>query len=609
MKLKKELSLLDVFCITTGAMMSSGIFILPGLAFARAGPAVLVSYLLAALLAGAGVLSQAELASSMPKAGGAYFYVTRSMGAAVGTVYGLITFLALAFKSAFELMGMAIFARLLFSVDMHLIAALLCAFFILVNIVGVKEAGRVQVVLVLVIISALVLYAVRGLPASSIPHFDPFAPGGVAAIVSTAGFVFVSYGGLLKIASLAEEVKDPGRVLPRGMILSLLVVVAVYTLVIFVTIGVSGPSELAESLRPVSDGAEAIMGPRGKALLSVVAVLGFISATNAGVMGASRYPLALSRDQMLPGFLSRLNQRFQTPHYSLLVTGLFITGALFLDLELIVKAASSVLILTYAFSCLANVIMRESRLMNYQPSFRAPLYPWVQIIGVIGYGFLLFEIGLETVAICSSAIAAGLFLYWFYGRIRASREYALLHVVERVTARELTTHSLEQELKEIIHERDDIQKDKFDRLIERCIVLDLDEALSAEEFLELAAKELADKLGADKGVLLELLLERERDSCTVISPGLAIPHIIVPGERTFELLLARSRQGIEFSCVEEPVHALFVLVGSRDERNFHLRALAAIAQIAMAPDFEKRWMAARSEEALRDVVIMGKRRR
>ena len=95
MKLKKELKLIDVFCITSGAMLS-GLFILPGLAYVMAGPGVLVSYLLAAILALTGLLSQAELATAMPKAGGTYFYVTRSMGSAVGTVYGMITWLSLA---------------------------------------------------------------------------------------------------------------------------------------------------------------------------------------------------------------------------------------------------------------------------------------------------------------------------------------------------------------------------------------------------------------------------------------------------------------------------------------------------------------------------------
>lgn len=609
MKLKKELNLLDVFCITAGAILSSGLFILPGLAYAQTGPAILISYFLAALLATTGMLSQAELASAMPRAGGTYFYVTLSMGSAVGTLYGITTLLALSLKSAFELVGMAIFTRLIIDIDIHIIAVSLCLIFIFVNIIGAKEAGRVQVILVSVIIVALLVYVIRGLPLIKVKHFDPLAPQGIKAILSTAGFVFLSYGGLLKVASIAEEVKDPGRALPLGMILSLLVVVILYMVVIFVTVGVLDDAVLNRSLTPVSDGAAAFLGSGGKITLGIVAILAFTSATNAGIMGASRYPLALSRDDLLPRFLGKVNARFKTPHIAILVTGILIIAALFLKLDIIVKAASSVLILTYIFTCLAIIIMRESRLQNYQPRFRAPLYPWIQVFGIIGFVVLLLEIGKEALLASLVLIGSGLFVYWFYGRIRSEREYALLHLIERITAKELTTHSLETELKEIITERDDIIKDRFDRIIERSIVLDIDKSVPVEEFFRLVAEAMAEHIKEEPETLLKLLLDRERENSTVLSPDLAIPHIVIEGEHVFDILLARCQEGVVFSDSAPRVHTIFVLIGTRDERNFHLRALAAIAQIIQDPHFEEKWMAAKSEEALRDLVLLGKRKR
>lgn len=608
MKLKKDLSLLDIFCITSGAMMSSGLFLLPGMAYARAGAAVLLSYLFAALLAATGMLSQAELASAMPRSGGTYFYVTRTMGPAMGTIYGLITFLALALKASFELIAMAVLVKILVDLDVRLIAAGLCMAFILLNLAGTKEAGRVQTFMVLCILAALAVYVVMGGPAVNVPHFDPLAGRGVKAIVSTAGFVFVSYGGLLKIASIAEEVKDPGRTLPLGMILSLVVVVIVYMTVIFVTIGTLDPQSLAGSLTPVADAARTFMG-KWSALLVIAAVLAFASAANAGIMGASRYPLALSRDDLVPRVFGEINLRFKTPHFAIIVTGACMVAAIFLRLETIVKAASCVLILTYVFSCLAVIIIRESHVQNYQPRFRSPLYPWIQIAGTIGFCFLLVEIGSEALIISAGLIAAGLFLYWFYGRIRAVREYALLHLIERITARELTTGSLECELKEIIHERDDIIKDRFDRIIENCEVLDVPGPVEMESFFEIVAEKMAPRLGQTPQDLVGLLRERERESSTVISPGLAIPHVIIPGEQAFDILMARSKEGIAFSDDAPAVHAVFVLMGAKDERNFHLRALAAIAQIVQDPNFEKKWMRAKNPEALRDIVLLGERRR
>ena len=139
MKLKKELNLLDVFCIASGAMISSGLFILPGLAHAQAGPAVIISYLLAGLLAMTGMLSQAELVSAMPKAGGTYFYVTRSMGPAVGTVDGLIEWFSLSLKSAFALVGMAAFTVLIININVHIIALTLCLVFIVINMLLINK--------------------------------------------------------------------------------------------------------------------------------------------------------------------------------------------------------------------------------------------------------------------------------------------------------------------------------------------------------------------------------------------------------------------------------------------------------------------------------------
>ncbi|MCK4527857.1 amino acid permease, partial [candidate division WOR-3 bacterium] len=418
MKLKRELKLLEVFCIASGAMISSGLFILPGIAHARAGPAVVVSYFLAGLLAMMGVLSQAELVSAMPKAGGTYFYATRSMGPAVGTVDGLLTWFSLSLKSAFALIGIAAFTRLLINMNIHIIAILLCLFFVIINLIGIKEAGKFQVALVVGLLGILILYVCLGLPRINVQYFEHFASKGVTAVFSTAGFVFVSFGGLLKVASIAEEVEDPGRVIPLGMILSLLIVGTLYVLVIFVTSGVLGASELDHSLTPISDGAAVFMGGWGRILLGIAAILAFVSTANAGIMASSRYPLALSRDGLLPDFLRNVNKRFQTPHISILITGGFMIIALFFTLDILIEAASTVLILTYLFSCISVIIMRESGLLNYRPRFRSPLYPWIQIVGIVGCGLLLFEMGKEILLISIILVSVALFVYWFYGRIR-----------------------------------------------------------------------------------------------------------------------------------------------------------------------------------------------
>ena len=609
MKLKKELNLIDVFCIATGAMISSGLFILPGLAHAIAGPAVVFSYFFAGLLAMTGMFSQAELVSAMPKTGGTYFYVARSMGPAAGTIDGIVTWFSLSLKSAFALVGMAAFTKMFVATDIPVIGLILCFIFVVINIIGIKEVGRVQRILVFGLLTILLFYIVRGFPVINVDHFKPFAPNGSAAIFATAGFVFISFGGLLKVASVAEEVKNPDRTIPMGMILSLCIVTVIYTLVVFVTSGVVGAGVLDNSLTPISEGARIVLGKNGFVLLNIAAILAFISTANAGIMAASRYPLALAQDKLLPKVFSRIHNRFKTPYITILFTGVCIAIALFFDLTILVKVASTVLISTFLFSCLAVIIMRESKVQNYEPKFKSPLYPWIQIAGIIGCSLLIFEMGREALIAFCIFIVSGLFIYWFYGRIRTTREYAILHLIERITAKELTTHSLETELKEIIQERDDITKDRFDAIIENSMVLDIDKEMSVDAFFKIVSDVLSQRVHINASVLFQLLCAREKETSTVIGHGVAIPHIIIDGEKLFDILLVRCKNGITFSESAQKVQTVFVLIGTRDERTFHLRALAAIAQICQDSSCNHKWLAARNEESLRDVILLGKRMR
>ncbi len=607
--LKRKLTLADVFAVSVGAMIGSGIFILPGLAHARAGPAFLASYLLAGLLAVCGLLSQAELISAMPRAGGTYFYVMRSLGPAVGTIDGLLTWLSFSLKGAFAILGMATVLGAVVPWPVEALAVGLCAMFIALNLVGTKQAGRTQVVLVAGILVLMVLYVARGLAAVRLGNLIPFAPHGVGAILSTAAFVFISYGGLLKVAGIAEEVRNPARNIPLGMILSLGAVLLVYLLVAFVTVGLVSPGELSGAPTPLSGGARTLAGSWGGTLMSVAALIALFSAANAGIMASSRYPLALARDGLLPNALAHVSERFRTPHVAVLVTGVIMVGAVLLKLATLVKAASTVFVLIYAFSCLSVIILRESRLQNYQPRFRAPLYPAFQVLGILGFGALLSTIGSKTLLIGGAVAACAAFTYWFYGRIRSSKEYALLYLIERVTARELTCRSLEEELKCIVRERDQILEDRFDTLVQRCPVLDLDEPLAADAFFRIAADAVGPDVHLEPTEVEALFVGREQASSTAISPTVAIPHVVLPGDNTFELLLARCRKGIRFSEAAPRVGAVFVFMGTMDQRNFHLRALAAVAQIVQDPHFERRWAAARGTEELRDLVLLAERRR
>ncbi len=613
-RLKKGLGLLGVFAIASGAMISSGLFILPGLAFAKTGPAMVLAYIIAGILVIPTIFSKAELVTAMPKAGGDYFYITRSMGATAGTIAGLASWFSLSLKSAFALVGMGIFALLinptLSMVEVKIIAIALCLIFMLINLLGIREAGTTQILLVFFLIAILVLYTIRGFAAIVPQRFTPFAPHGLFSILSTAGFVFISFGGLTKVASVAEEIKNPKFNVPAGMLLAYFVVLMLYVAVVSVTVGVLHSDVLQKSLTPISDGARNFWGIGGVVITAIAAMLAFISTANAGIMSASRYPLAMSRDHIVPAFFTKVHKKFKTPYFAIVFTTIFMVSIIsFLDLEVLVEAASTMLLLLYISANLSVIVMRESKLQNYQPSFRSPFYPYVQIIAILGYGFLIFDMGKDTLSITAIFVGCAIVWYLIYVRPRISRESAFMYVVERVTDRQIVTDTLKQELREIIKEREEIIEDEFDYLIKDSLILDLKEKIHFDEFVKIAAEKLSGRLDVEPKELIKLFIEREKQSCTALRPGLAIPHIIIQGEKKFNILMVRAREGIIFPDAREPVHIVFALIGTRDMRNIHLRALMAIAQITEQHDFDKKWIAGRTTEDLRDIVLLGKRKR
>jgi len=618
-QLRKQLGALDVFAIAAGAMISSGLFVLPAIAFTKAGPAIILSYLFASILIIPSVLSKAELSTAMPRAGGTYFFVERSLGPIWGLFSGLANWFSVALKSAFAIVGMALLIEVVLQVifpvkfspwHFKTTAVLCCLAFTALNIVSVKHTSRFQILLVVILLVILALFTVIGFGRIEAVRYKGFLRNGWLAILATSGLVFISFGGLTKVASIAEEVKYPGKNLPMGMILAWFVVTVFYVGVIAITVGVVNGQELAVSLMPISLAASKFMGPAGFAILGLAAIAAFVTTANGGILAASRYPMAMSRDQLLPPLLAHISSRFKTPHISILLTGGFMIAAIvFLDIVVLVKTASTLMIILFILVNASVVIMRESRIQSYRPKFKSPLYPYIHIFAIIAYSALIIDMGLVPLLITAGfvGLSAAWFLLYVYRRV--SRASAVMHVVERVTDRELKTVTLENELRDILLERDDIIEDRFDELIRECEILDIQGEEDAEKIFRQASVILAERLDTDEYVLFEKFLHREAEGGTVIQPGFAIPHIVVEGENKFDILLVRARDGINFPHAPDPVRIMFVLAGSKDERNYHLRALMAIAQIAQEKNFEQRWLAARDAQGLRNLILLSTRKR
>ncbi|MFB6221514.1 MAG: APC family permease [Halolamina sp.] len=445
--LERDLGLYATTTISIGAMIGSGIFVLPGLASKIAGPAVIAAYFLAGLIVIPSALAKAEIATAMPEAGGTYLYIDRAMGPLLGTIAGVGAWFSLVFKSAFALVGLGAYLLLFVSVppDSIVFVALgLAVFLLAVNVIGVKQTGRLQATIVTLVLLALVVFIGDGLTHVNESQFHPFFKHGSAGVLTATGFVFVSYAGVTKIASVAEEIENPGRNIPIGILGSVCLMMLVYTFVVFVMVGVVPADELAHTLTPMALAAGEVIGPMGKTVLSIIAVMALMSMANAGILSSTRFPLAMSRDDLAPPRLAEISERFQTPVYSIVFTGAILLVLIaFVPVVDLAKLASAFKIILFTIVNLALVAFRESNLESYDPEFVAPGYPWVQLFGIGGGVVLLTQMGLLPMIGAVGLIVGGVAWYQVYGRDRTEREGAALDAL-RATTEEYSVQATEQ---------------------------------------------------------------------------------------------------------------------------------------------------------------------
>lgn len=626
-RLHKELGLFDVYAISTGAMFSSGFFLLPGLAAAQTGPSVALAYLVASLFILPAMFSVAELSTAMPRAGGNYFFLDRALGPLVGTVGGLGTWLALVLKSAFALVGMGAYLGLYLDVPIEPLAIALTMLFMFINIVGAKESSGLQRVLVTALVFIMAFFVVQGLVAvfggAAVAPLEermtPFLAFGFQGFMATVGFVFVSYAGLTKVSSVAEEIRNPDRNIPLGMLLSLATATFVYTVGVFIIVAVLPAEILRDDLTPVATAAEAffawVPGGGGVILVVVAAIAAFASTGNAGILAASRYPLAMARDQLMSPRFAVLG-RFQTPTFSIVTTALLMVASIvFLDVEAIAKLASAFMLLLFSMLCIAVVIMRESRIEGYDPGFRSPMYPWLQIVGFVAPFWLIAEMGELAVLFTLGLVALTIGWFFSYGRSRTERAGAIFHTFARLGERQHA--GLDVELRGIVKEKGLREEDPFDEVVARAAVLDLEREKAFGTVIEEAAAILAKRTGIASELLRAGFEEEMVAGFMPVARGAALPHLRIGGLERPEMLIVRSRDGIEVESkpggaapdrpIRERVHAVFFLLSPEDEPGQHLRLLGHLATHVDDEGFVDRWLAASDVDEVRATLLREER--
>ena len=453
--LERRVGLFSVIIISLSAMIGSGLFLLPSLAMVEMGDGVnpvggvWLAYLLAAFVVLPGAISKSELSTAMPSSGGSYLYVERAFGPLVGTISGLGLWANFMLKSAFALIGFKAYLWVFEEIlapgweegwlydNVNLAALVLLAIIVGINILGVKSIKKVQIPIVMfssAYLLAICLWAIATseMNWAAVASREAFG-GDWSSVASTSAFVFVSYAGVTKIAAIGGEIRDPGRNLPHGILLSLL-----FSCILYVTVTLVMAATVDPSIYMKSDGS----GPRedpiyvfarevgGNTVANIAAFLAVVTMTSmslAGILASSRFPFAMSRDRLLPQFLERIHEKYGTPHWAIIVTGLSIGAAIpLLPVKDVAKLASGFKIMIFMLINACVIVLRSSSASHawYEPEWKTPriVYPLIQLFGIFGGGALLLLMGSKAIIGAMVAIVLGLIIYTGYGKENVERE-------------------------------------------------------------------------------------------------------------------------------------------------------------------------------------------
>ena len=449
----RDLGLFDATMIGVGAMIGAGIFVLTGLAAGEAGPASILAFALNGVVTLLTAFSYAELASAIPRAGGGYSFVRMAFPGAVGFLSGWMLWFAYTVACSLYALGFAgYFWELLHKYFPGFTSAVLDVTgahpallivtlavgiaFIWLNVRGAAVTGKAENVLTMAKIVTLGVFIFFGLlvvfgePQQVGENFTPFLPNGFGGVLVAMGLTFIAFEGYDLIATVAEEIKDPERNIPRATFLSLGIAVLIYLLVLFVSLAaLSVPGESTWEFlgrfkeTAIVHAADAFMPAFGVALIVLGGLLSTMSALNATVMAASRVAFSMGRDMWLPKRVSTIHSRRRTPHVAIVLTGvILLVMALTLPIEAVGSSASLIFLLTFAMVNLSTIVLRRKH-PEIPRRYRVPLYPVLPALGFILNIFLaLYQFNFQPIAwyITIGWIVVGLLLYYAVFEKKAS---------------------------------------------------------------------------------------------------------------------------------------------------------------------------------------------
>jgi APA family basic amino acid/polyamine antiporter len=429
--LARSIGLFQLVMLGVGATVGTGIFVALTAAVPESGPAVVVSFVIAGVTAALTALCYAELASTIPVSGSSYSYAYATLGEFCAFVVGACLLLEYAVSASAIAVGWGQYLNELFRDVLgwqmpeaisqppgaggivNVPAVVLIAICAALLLRGARESTTVNAILVIVKLGVLALFAVIAFTAFKGEHLTPFTPHGWVGVGTAASTIFFSYIGIDAVSTAGDEVKDPGRTLPLGIIISLLLVTGVYLLVAFAAVGAQPWTEfagqdagLAVILRNITGAAWPSM------LFSIGAIISIFSVTLVVMYGQTRILFAMSRDGLLPKLFQKLDPKSQTPLANTYIVASFIAIlAAVVPLDVLVNLTSMGTLTAFAVVSLGVIILRRTR-PDLRRGFRVPLFPIVPIASVAFCLYLMIELPAETHLLFLLWVAAALVLYF-----------------------------------------------------------------------------------------------------------------------------------------------------------------------------------------------------
>lgn len=384
-RLRRELGLGDAVAIGLGAVIGAGIFVISGVAAGIAGPAMLVSLLIAGAAASFNGLSSAMLAARFPYAGGTYEYGYEMLHPLAGFSAGWMFLISKLTAGGVVALGFGSYMQRFFpGLDIRWTATFALIILVMANLAGIKKAGLLNRVIVSITVLSLLYFIFSGFPVFDADHFQPFAPRGFSGVAEASGVLFFAFTGYARIATLGEEVSNPQKNIPRAIIITLISSIILYSLVSLAALGAIGADGMSASGTPLFSAAEVMKGPGVLQIIMISGTTALLGVLLSQILGTSRMFYAMGQRQDLPQSLSRISKGSGVPSYGILLSGLVILLTIWTgELTFITQTASFTILIYYSIANLAA--LRLDKKDHFLPRW----IPWAGLILCILMAFSL----------------------------------------------------------------------------------------------------------------------------------------------------------------------------------------------------------------------------